>query len=92
MMQRLFTITLILALLAACSSPYRDYYRSEGTLHPELLAKHRTECLALGFKEGSEALANCRMRLAQDWKDRIDRPRFNPGPQFGIHYGIGRRW
>jgi hypothetical protein len=92
-MKRFFFIITTVALLASCSNPYYDYYRQNGTLHPELLAKHRTECIALGFKENSESLAECRKDLAQDWKNNLEaRARWNR-PQFGIHYGLGGgRW
>jgi len=87
-------LTLLLAGLTACAShPYTEHYRSNGTLHPELLAKQRTECLALGFKDGSTAMAECRKDLAQDWKYNLEenrRDRFNR-PSIGIGYGFGSR-
>ena len=82
-------------LLAACAAnPHIDHYREFGNLHPELLDIQKNECLALGFKSGTAALAECRKDLAQDWKNNVEANRRDHRirPSFGIHYGIGSRW
>ncbi len=97
-------LSLFALLVVGCTpNPYNEYYSKSGTLHPELLAKHRTECLALGFKDDSTELSQCRQQLAQDWKynysenrrDRYVRPSFGYGIGYGRNggaIGVGSRF
>ena len=92
-MRKILAIFILLGATACAANPYTEHYRANGTLHPELLAKHRTECIVLGFKDDTDALAECRKDLAQDWKYNLEenrRDRYN-SPSFGIGYGFGSR-
>ncbi|GEM_PF-6652574 len=82
-----------LLMLAACTNPHNAHYYEHGTLHPEVLERMKAECLVLGFKDGTTAMAECRKELAQDWKNNVEANRRarNLRPSFGIDYGFGGR-
>lgn len=94
-MKQIVILFALLSLAACATNPYNDYYRANGTLHPELLSKQRTECVALGFKDGSTALAECRKDLAQDWKYNLEENRrdrhYRSNVGIGYGYGFGGR-
>jgi len=91
-MRTAFTLTFVVLALAACSNPHRQYYFEHGSLHPDLLATQHQECLNLGFKDGTNEMAECRKDLAQDWKYNVEAGRRDLRPTVGIHYGIYDRW
>lgn len=93
-MKKIIALFIFVGLTTACTpNPYNEHYRANGTLHPELMAKHRTECLALGFREASNELAECRKDLAQDWKYNYQENRRDRyyRPSIGVGYGYGSR-
>lgn len=89
-MKNLLLCFALLGLLTACASdPYKEHFRQTGMLHPELLQQHSVECLNYGFQPESEDLAECRMELAQSWKDNREAAQRVPRGNAGIGYGYG---